>query len=172
MTLMEEWNMATSLSANDLAGATTYWKSTAAQLWEILDLAWSECTLEREFGWRNKVEKNLYYASKVIPPFGVCLQYGFDFERDDDGWSVPRLLVPSAYVALYETDSYEGQLNVPSDWKPPADDRWNEYTHVKQIQELSGLRHSLSEPYISFFVDGLNGVNKLLNQSEKSSTKK
>ena len=170
LALMVDWKMTILLTASDLSGATTYWASTHETLWHILDLAWGDSKLSDVadgLRWKNKMQTNLYYESLPIPNVGVCLYYGFDFDRTDERWNVRELLIPSAYVALYlgEDQTLQGQIDLSDDWKSPEQGEWNSYTHVRQLSELVQLSPSLGHVYLRFFTESLNELVCLFDRT-------
>ena len=149
--LMEEWSMTSNLelSATDLTATTTYKKSAEPQFYHVLDSVYEKVGIKKFTGnWSYKWDF-LAYATPWLGDSEIFLGFGFDVDREDDDWSVKKLCIPSAFVAVcgntdkpaflkklsdYWTDMPEHmdrdnglcvrqiskKLLVSKNWKPPS----------------------------------------------------
>ena len=140
--LMEEWNMTSEpiLSAADLAAAIRYKKSVELQFLYVLDMV--EEKLKREinectgrWGSGNQGDSLCRYTPYLGDPGINYLQFGFDFNREDDDWNVEKLCIPSAYVgvgAKGEKPAFPWTLS--GDWiDVPQYMGWKGGLYVKQM---------------------------------------
>ena len=150
--LMEEWNMAMNLTADDLAVAARYQKTVQWQLVQLLDETKGVCDLPGSRGnaWSHS-RQDLYYTSPWVDEHeDIFVEFGFDVGRDDDDWSVPALCLPSAYFAVRGT--HRKELDGLADWGP-APEGWGEgYLRVKQLNCLEVHGSSIYSSYLKFFL--------------------
>ena len=149
---MEDWSMPMKLNGGDLAAATAYHISAEDQLRRILSRIEAACELPDATGiWQRRHSQGyLSYSSPWIDDDqNTKVEFGFDFKRDDDEWSVRRLRLPSAYFAVWSTHQLE--LGDLQNWQdPPAD--WGDarYLRVKQVKSLRIRGVSLHGEYLDF----------------------
>ena len=152
--LMEEWSMAMTLKVDDLAAATSYHRSVHAQLVQVLEEIKADCGFPgtADNKWSSSGKPSLYLAF-TSPRFGkhqtIRVEFGFDFERDDAGWSVAQLGLPSAYFTVYCPQPLE--LEHLQGWQLPPEDWGTEYRRVKHLNVLEVKGDSLHMKYIEFF---------------------
>ena len=92
--LMEEWNMAIHLTADDLATATRYRTSVEGQMSQILDEIYNECVIPKGQGNWSFRQTLTYTSPWFSKGMKAKAEFGFDFDRADTNWSVPRLGLP------------------------------------------------------------------------------
>ncbi len=168
LNLMKCWRMTMALNAGDLAVATTYHGSVQNELWNVLDQIHAQCLLPNTNGnWVYSTRGG--YVSYRSPMFGPAhntrIEFAFDFNRDDDVWSVPQLGLPSAYFAIYlESPSEEaapGIDNLNDDWNDPPDE-WGGNCHYPKVKQLSGIQigngNRLHLAYLEFLQDARQEV--------------
>ena len=151
LSLMEDWNMAIHLTADDLAAATRHRTSVERNLLQLLDEVYAACALPGEIGnaWAYN-RRDLYYTSPFLDAAqNAYAEFGFDFERDDPSWSVPQLGLPAAYFAVLGTGTPE--LEALTNWDSPPED-WDGYLHVKWLNSLQVQGHSFYAGYLDFFL--------------------
>ena len=155
--LMEQWGMAMTLNAGDLAAATAYRRTVEGRLLQILEEVKGACELAGAPGnpWAHERQFLHYRSPWLDDQKDMYVLFGFDFQRDDAEWSVERLRLPSAYVAAAGSRelSHGGPL---SNWtEPPA--AWPEdYLLVRQLASLDVRGDSLHEQYLDFFRNAIS----------------
>ena len=155
--LMEDWNMAMNLNANDLAIATAYRRSVEDQLIQILEETKAACRLTGTRGnqWSHAPSysrRYLCYSSPWIDDRkDIFVEFGFDFDRDDAHWSVAELHLPSAYFAARGTQ--RPGLDRLSRWDTPPESWGDDYLKVKQLSCLRIGGDSLHAEYLKFLHD-------------------
>ena len=153
--LMQEWGMAMTLSADDLAIATRYRTSVEAKLIAILDDTEAACDLPstKQNQWSRSRQFLCYSSGWFGPRRRVFVEFAFDFERNDSHWSTPRHCLPSAYFALRGTVSraMDSQLSQLCDWERPPEDWGDNYLFVKRLGTLQVGGGSLHGQYLRFF---------------------
>ena len=154
------------LTAADLAAATAYQTSAEAALLAVLDAARTGCGIPATSGNRWACdEHSLWYQTPWVDDRHF-FEFGFDFDREDEGWSVARLALPSAYCALCEAEGDEDAFDwklVPDGWTPPPAERdWTEGTiRVKQIAHVRVEGGSLEPQYVDFLLSALYELKEL-----------
>ena len=93
--LMEEWNMAIELklSATDLAAAVIYTKSAKEQFRNVLEMVKEKLAIKKSTGNWDRT----YFPAYSTPKLGdsrIYLFFGFDYDREDDDWSVEKFVHP------------------------------------------------------------------------------
>lgn len=151
--LMEEWEMDVHLTADDLAAATRHRTSVERQMLQILDEVSAECDIPQGQGnWSYNRQHLTYTSPRFSKGMKAYVEFGFDFERDDAEWSVPRLGLPSAYFAVRGT---EGQILkrrlATLDWPSPPKGWSDSYLRAKQLDSMVVSGDSLHLHYLSFF---------------------
>jgi len=152
--LMEEWNMAMNLTADDLAVAARYHSNVQQQLLELLDETEGACQLPGSPGnaWRRNRGELWYLSPWVDEQKDVFVEFGFDVGRDDHEWSVSALCLPSAYFAVRGT--HRPELDSLADWDDPPED-WPKdgtYLRARQLKRLEVHGNSLHRSYLDFFL--------------------
>ncbi len=150
--LMEDWNMAMNMNIDDLAAATTYHKSVAAQFEQILNQVYEACNVPgtRANPWTYKP---LWYSSpRIDDQQNTYVKFGFDFDRNDAVWSVEDLRLPSAYFAVRGGHRPEID-NLTDDWQQPPDGWQADNLRVKQLDSLQVPGDPLHVQYLAFFED-------------------
>ena len=166
--LLEDWNMDITLTTRDLAAATVWKKSTQNSLSELLALIQTQIRQRVDLGGGSRWVPNesTSYLSRQSPGLrdleGVRLEYGFDFERDDDDWSVDVLQIPSAYFTIY--DRSEEALSCPRGW---AEADWVGYTWVKHIRGPVSSTRPWTDFYLGFFTEALDDVVATLDGQDR-----
>ena len=150
--LMEEWNMAIHLTADDLATATRYRISVEREMSQILDEIYNECVIPKGQGNWSFRRPLIYTSRRFSKSMKAGAEFGFDFDRDDTIWSVPRLGLPSAYFAVWGTEGpVLNKRLVTLDW-PSAPEDWDDnYLRVKQLDSIVVSGDSLHMHYLEFF---------------------
>lgn len=162
--LMEDWNMDIALTTRDLAAATVWKKSTQNSLNELLALIQTQVRQLVDLGGGSRwiPSDSPTYLSRQSPGLrgldGVRLEYGFDFERDDEDWSVDVLQIPSAYFAIY--DRTEKAVGCPDGW---VEADWDDYSWVKHIQGPISFTRPWTGVYLDFFTGALHEVSATLH---------
>ena len=149
--LMEDWRMTLNLKIGDLAAATAYHGPAEDQLRQILSQIEAACVLPGATGRWQRLHSQGYlsYTSPWIDDAQYTkVEFGFDFKRDDDGWSVRQLSLPSAYFAVWSTDQLE--LGDLQDWQDASADWDANYLRVKQLTSLRIRGVSLHSEYLDF----------------------
>ena len=165
LALMEDWNMDMNLSANDLTAATTYKLTTHPRLIEILEAVKSKFGNGRsESNWRRARTK-LFYESPYLDERKIYFAFGFDFEREDDVWSVSRLGFPSAYFGVWGQDVGQiDQHRLSDEWVThPGYLDWGNNHRVRRLNLIEAHGASLRSVYLDFFLDALGEVQKAMN---------
>ncbi len=159
--LLEDWSMNVSLTNKDLASATRWHTSTRRRLENILAYIRGQvgdCVqLEPGSSRINYDKEYLWFRSPELRGHaGICLEFAFDFVREDDVWSVSELQRPSAYAAIY---SKSDTVPRPLGWDNL--DEWTDenYRWTKQISEFS---NAPTEAYMSFFQEAIQDVSAAL----------
>ncbi len=164
LSLIEDWRLTMTLSAQDLAAAVSYRNSIEKTLYQILDEVWSTSSIRgtQDNKWSYSGDPPLRYTSPRIDG-GFRFQYGFDFGREDEDWNVARLALPSAYFAVWAEDD-ETVWERPSGWTaPPSQWGWKGFERgcsVTQIQELVARDDSLHGGYRDFFLGALAAAER------------
>jgi len=150
--LMEEWNMAIHLTADDLATATRYRTSVENEMSQILDEIYNECVIPQGQGNWSFRQPLIYTSRRFSESMQAGAEFGFDFERNDEIWSVPRLGLPSAYFAVWGTEGRVLKKRLETlDW-PSAPEGWSDnYLRVKQLDSIVVSGDSLHLHYLEFF---------------------
>lgn len=154
--LMEEWNMTIELrlNATDLAAAVSYTKSAEEQLRNVLELVKEKLVIKKFTG---KWDRITYFPAYSTPKLGasrIYLFFGFDYDREDDDWSVEKLYIPSAFVAVCGNADKQTFLKKLSDYRTdmPAHMDWDDGLYVRQIsKKLLVSKDSFGEAYLDFF---------------------
>ena len=151
--LMEEWEMDVHLTADDLAAATRHRTSVERQVLQILDEVYAECKIPQGQGnWVFNRQLLCYTSRRFSKAMKAWAEFGFDFERDDAGWSVPRLGLPSAYFAV---GGAEGQILkkrlATLGWSAPPEEWGDSYLRAKQLERMVVSGESLHLQYLEFF---------------------
>ena len=142
------------LNVDDLATATSYHRSVYAQLVQVLEEIKAYCELPStaDNKWSQFGKPSLYLAL-ASPRFGnqqnIRAEFGFDFERDDAGWDVAQLRLPSAYFTVRCNDPLD--LRYPESWESAPEDWGEEYRQVKHLDALQVNGDPLHMKYIEFF---------------------
>ena len=148
--LMEDWNMAMNMNIDDLAAASTYHTSVAAQFEQILNQVYEACNVPGTRG-NPWTYKPLWYSSPWIDDQqNIYVKFGFDFDRSDAGWSVADLRLPSAYFAVRGENRPEID-NLTIDWQQPPDGWHPDNLRVKQLDFLQVPGDPLHLQYLAFF---------------------
>ena len=162
LTLMEDWKMDMNLSAADLATATTYKSTAQGRLIQILREVRDACRTRLQFDEGNwSYDRDaLVYSSPWIGGESFYIEYGFDFERDDQDWTVERISLPSAYFAIRgEEVNQQDWSALPSDWgSTPNDWNWWGEARVKRLNRIDTGGSSMRDNYLDFFVSALAEV--------------
>ena len=166
LTLMEDWNMDMNLSAADLATATTYKQTAQTRLIQILRQVRDACKtkLKLDEGKWSYDTNTLEYSSPWIGDKSFYIQFGFDFGRDDEIWSVARLNLPSAYFAIRgEEVSQQDWSALSSDWGSTPDD-WNWWAdaRVKRLDSIVAGGSSMRNDYLEFFMNALDEIENAI----------
>lgn len=160
LTLMEEWNLTIELNASDLAAAVAHRTSVEKKMLQLLDEVLAACrsrlpSTPRKWSYSRR---HLTYSSPYIDGGeNLYFSFGFDFDREDDLWSVNGLQLPSAYFAVHidNVDQLD-QEAMSSDWvTPPESWGWTEAVRVKRLSCLRAQAGSLHEAYLEFFDQAL-----------------
>lgn len=152
--LMENWNMAMNLNADDLTAATAYRRSVEDKLVQILEDTKATCQLPGTTGnqWSRTPRysrRYLCYSSPwVDDQEDVYVEFGFDFDRDDAGWNVAELRLPSAYFAVRGT--HRPELDGLAGWESPPSSWGDNYLCVKQLSCLRVGGDNLHLAYLEF----------------------
>ena len=152
--LMEHWNMAMNLNADDLTAATAYRRSVEDRLIQILEDTKATCQLPGTTGnqWSRMPRysrRYLCYSSPwVDDQEDVYVEFGFDFDRDDANWKVAELRLPSAYFAVRGT--YRPELDELTGWESPPSSWGDDYLRVKQLPCLRVGGDNLHLGYLEF----------------------
>ncbi len=151
--LMEEWRMAINLNADLLAAATKYQKIVGPQLVQILEETKQACGLAGTKGnqWSHDRANLIYSSPWLDDQEGICVEFGFDFDRDDADFSVPQLCLPAAYFAV--TGTHRPELNNLKDWRPAPESWPDGYLCVKRLGCLRLHGTSLHGEYLDFFLN-------------------
>ena len=152
--LMEEWSMTSNLelSATDLAATTKYKKSAEQQFRNVLEMVREKCVIKNPTG--NWTSYALAYGTSRIADSGIYLYFGFDFDREDNEWSVEKLCIPSAFVMVCSRGDKPACLKNLSDcWTDvPQYMYWDESLRVRQMsKKLLVSQDSFGEAYLDFF---------------------
>ena len=159
LALMEEWNLTMELKASDLAAAVAHRSSVERKMAQLLYEVKAACQkLPRDPSskWTSP-EHTLNCASPWLGnDRNFYFKFGFDFDREDDVWSVRGLGLPAAYFAVCgDVDQLDWNL-VPSDWVPPPEGwNWGDASRVKRLSCLEAKGGSLHEGYSKFFNEAL-----------------
>ena len=172
--LMEDWEMDMKLSADDLTVATRYHLWAQPRLIKILEEV--KDNLENNGKWNLKGNwkyetDELKYSSPLVAKRNFEFEFGFDFEREDDAWSVSGLRLLSAYFAVRVGKG--NQINwsgLPDDWVTPPDhlrlsNGSGSKDRVKQLNRLNLTKAdgaSLLNVYLNFFLGALEEVEKAM----------
>ncbi|MCY3623188.1 MAG: hypothetical protein OXH68_15960 [Gammaproteobacteria bacterium] len=162
--LMEDWNMDVTVTTRELAAATVWKKSTQNSLNELLALVQAQVRQRVRLGGGSRwvPSESPRYLSRQSPGLrdleGVRLEYGFDFERDDEDWSVDVMQIPSAYFTI--SDRSEEALSCPDGWAKAG---WVGYTWVKHIRGPVSFTRPWTDFYLSFFAEALDDLVKILD---------
>ena len=158
--LMEDWNMAMNLTPTDLAAACQYHnRSVAAKLSEILDATEQECkqncNLEgnKNNKWYHARNDFAYQSPYIDLKKKNYIEFGFDFDRDDNDWRVSQPSLPSAYFAAkggWPEPDIE-QLGNVRNWVRAPDSWGDGYRLVKRLGHLDLQGDSLHGEYLDFF---------------------
>ena len=174
--LMEDWNMAMNLTRTDLEAAFLYRnkvRSVEAQLIRILDeteQAYKQAhDLDGDAGntwYRSRID--LIYQSPYIDiESRNYIEFGFDFDRDDDDWRASQPSLPSAYFAAnggWPEPDIEQLRNVRNWVRAPYS--WGDgYRLVKRLGHLDLQGDSLHGEYLDFFRVALDELLQALNCS-------
>ena len=162
--LMEEWNMDMKLSAADLAVAATYQLSAKKRLVKILDevyAVFNEWGVEVGKSGKSKWSHDyngLVYSTPSFGETGIYLEFGFDFEREEETWSVTRLGLPSIYFAIRGEGVSQLDLRLPpGGWGPPPKSwNWSNAVKVKQLSTFEVGRGQIRDEYLHFFLDAFD----------------
>ena len=154
--LMEDWNMAMQLNADELAAATVYQRTVGPQLCQILDEIKGACDLAGKSGnaWSHNREELWYTSPWVDKKRNIYVEFGFDFSRDDADWNVAQLRLPSAYFAAMGEKQGDNRLqhSILSDWESSPEDWGDGYLRVKRMKSLQIHGNSLHGSYLDFFL--------------------
>ncbi|MXW51032.1 MAG: hypothetical protein F4X81_07900 [Gammaproteobacteria bacterium] len=167
LALMEEWNLTTELNASDLAAAVAHRSSVEQRMLQLLNEVWDACNdlTKRDGGnWSYRYRK-LYYESPWFVGDGgdFYFSFGFDFDREDDVWSVSSLRLPSAYFGVADRGAIQLDWDtVSSDWvQPPEEWKWGTASRVKRLSCLRANGDSLDEGYREFFKEALGEARQV-----------
>ena len=155
LSLLDQWRLTMTLSANDLAAAVLYQNSIEKTLYRVLNDVWNLSSVKgtQENRWSYSNPKGISYTSPLIHG-SFRYQYGFDFTRADDEWNVARLGLPSAFFAVW-AESVEADWEYPAEWtRPPSAwgwEEWNDLCRVTEIRSLDVSGSSLDSGYFEFF---------------------
>ena len=154
--LMEEWSMTSNLelSATDLAATTRYKKSAEPQFYYVLDSVYEKVGIKKFTGQWNYTSNFLAYSTPRLGDSGIYLYFGFDFDREDDDWSVEKLYIPSAFVAVCGNGDKPAFLKGLSDYRTdmPQHMDWDDGLCVRQMcKKLFVSKDSFGEAYLDFF---------------------
>lgn len=172
LALMEDWSMDTNLSASDLAAAVAHRTKVEARLVEILNLVKSDCDFAGVEGkWSHDTQSLVYRSPRSDGGGEPYFQFGFDFHREEKGWSVSRSGLPSAYFAILRGPNKQ---DLPCGWvKVEPRDSWvasqpgnwylvNDAATVKQLNFVKAQGDSLHEAYLGFFLKAIKEAKNLL----------
>ena len=145
--------MAINLNADLLAAATKYQKIVGPQLVQILEETKQACGLAGTKGnqWSHDRANLIYSSPWLDDQEGICVEFGFDFDRDDADFSVSQLCLPAAYFAVSGT--HRPELNNLKDWGPAPESWPDGYLCVKRLGCLRLHGTSLHGEYLDFFLN-------------------
>ena len=152
--LMEEWNMTIELrlNATDLAAAVSYKKSAEEQFWNVLKMVKGDLVIKKSTS--KWISYFLAYSTPYLGDSRIYLYFGFDFDREENDWSVEKLCIPSAFVGVCGSDAKPAFLKRLSDhWtEVPQHMGWKGGLRVKQMSKKSLVsKASFGEAYLDFF---------------------
>ena len=164
--LMEEWSMTSNLelSATDLAATTRYKKSAKPQFYYVLDSVYEKVGIKKPTGQWNYTSNFLAYSTPWLGNSEIYLYFGFDFDREDNDWSVEKLCIPSAFVGVCGNDSNPAFLKRLSDcWTDvPQYMDWGDGLRVRQMcKKLLVSKDSFGEAYLDFFNTAIQDFKKV-----------
>lgn len=104
----------------------------------------------------------LVYRSPSIGAKRIYFEFGFDFQREENHWSVSDLGFPSAYFGIHGEDvSQQDWSMLPDGWgAPPISWNWSSRNKVKQLSALTVGGSSLRNVYLGFFLDAFAEAQK------------
>ena len=164
--LMEEWSMTSNLelSATDLAATTRYKNSAEPQFYYVLDSVYEKVGIKKSIGQWNYKSNFLAYSTPKLGNSGIYLYFGFDFDREDDYWSVEKLYIPSAFVAVCGNSDKPAFLKRLSDYRTdmPEHMDWDDGLRVRQMcKKLLVSKDSFGEAYLDFFNTAIQDFKKV-----------
>ena len=164
--LMEEWNMTSNLelSATDLAAAIRYNKVAKRQFYNVLNSVYERVGINKYKGQWNYSSYFLAYSTPYLGNSGIYLFFGFDFDREDNDWSVEKLCIPSAFVGVCGDDDKSAFLKrLSDDWiDVPQYLEWGDGLYVKQMhKKLLVSKDSFGEAYLDFFNTAIQDFKKV-----------
>lgn len=153
LSLMENWNMAIDLTADDLVTATRYRRTVEREMLQILDEVYAECNIPQGQGnWSFNRQHLIYTSRRFSKNMKAYSEFGFDFERDDAGWSVSSLGLPSAYFAVAGSQGAVLKRRLAAlDWPAPPEEWGDSYLRAKQLESMVVSGDSLHMHYLEFF---------------------
>lgn len=164
--LMKEWNMTSKsiLSATDLAAAIRYKKLAEPQFWNVLEMVKEK----QNHGINKRTGRwgsgSLSHYTPYLGDSGFYLYFGFDFDREDNDWSVEKLCIPSAFVGVCGNDEKPAFLKrLSDDWiDVPQYMEWKDGLYVKQMhKKLLVSKDSFGEAYLDFFNTAIQDFKKV-----------
>ena len=164
--LMEEWSMTSNLelSATDLAATTRYRKLAQPQFRNVLNMVTEKIQIKKSTGQYNYASYFLAYTTPFLGNSEIYLYFGFDFDREDNDWSVEKLCIPSAFVGVCGNDSNPAFLKRLSDcWTDvPQYMDWGDGLRVRQMcKKLLVSKDSFGEAYLDFFNTAIQDFKKV-----------
>ena len=159
LSLMEEWEMEIHLTADDLAATTRHRTSVEGHLLQLLNEVYAECSLpdgqklrDGQKQWAYSERYLCYTSRQFTTDMNARAEFGFDFERDDEDWSVPQLGLPSAYFAIRGTKGPKLMNRLKAlKWNLAPEEWGDDYLRAKQLDSLIVKGLSLHPIYLNFF---------------------
>ncbi|MYH14289.1 MAG: hypothetical protein F4149_03835 [Gammaproteobacteria bacterium] len=163
LALMEEWDLTNELNASDLAAAVAYRNRGVEQrMTSILREVEDTCKVKGKWG---HYDRGAYSQSSwTDDDEHTYLEFGYEFSREDENWSVSSLHLPSAFFAV-KGDGVEQLSGLSSDsgWNDPPES-WSrgDQAKVKRMDSLEIGGKSLHLAYLAFFKTALEEAEKAL----------
>ena len=167
LSLMEAWGMNDDmgLGALDLAVGVAYKTRVQDRLLEILYKARHACETDDLRGSWGHPRESLTYWSPAVGGENVYYEFGFDFWREDEEWSVAKLQLPSAYFGIRGEDVENRDWSgLSEEWSSPPKHwgNWEAYAKVRQLLTLEAGGLSLDDGYLELFLSSLEQVRSAM----------
>lgn len=165
--LMKEWNMTIELSATDLAATIRYRKLAQPQFRNVLNMVTEKIQIKKSTGQYNYASYFLAYTTPFLGNSEIYLYFGFDFDREDNDWSVEKLCIPSAFVGVCGNDDNPAFLKRLSDYwtEVPQHMEGDDVLRVRQMcKKLLVSKDSFGEAYLDFFNTAIQDFKKVAPQ--------